>query len=547
MDLGHPHNAAATAVQGEERQRHQSTVPARHAHWDSNSRSSSVGGLILAGTVAAVTIGWALAALVDRDVRFVIYAPAAKAGVEVILGFGSLFAALVLALFPDEGARARLRWVAAGFVILGIGGLLLGYVEPLLNRNLDPNEGMYEALIVRTTASALFMIGLLPRTERRLSDRAMAAIGLIVVLALVTDQLWLSHLPNLTTVANLQESAETDLAILHGLTLWHWILAPLPLGIGILAAIGAALHYPGRALGGWLVIAMTLQSGALLHNLFWPTAYSPIFTTASVIRLVFTAVVLAGALVELRRIAAERQASLAAGDEYARRLTELARIRADFTSMVVHEVGSPLAAIRMLSRALGDESLSRAQISETARTIGDEAGVLEALFRDAQAAAMVEREDFGIEPGNVSLHALFADVTSFSTTLPGDHPCQVDPAPNLIVIADRERIGQVLRNLISNAAKFSDPQTPIAVRAELNGSRVRVMVEDRGIGIPPEDLVRIFEKFGRGRSVTDAGKPGVGLGLYLSRRILQLHGSDIQVRSIPGEGSVFWFELELAR
>ncbi len=114
------------------------------------------------------------------------------------------------------------------------------------------------------------------------------------------------------------------------------------------------------------------------------------------------------------------------------------------------------------------------------------------------------------------------------------------------VQADPERIGQVLRNLLSNAGKYSPPSTPIEIRVTHRADRVRIEVADQGYGIHPDDLARIFEKFGRGRDQFDRRIAGVGLGLYLSRRIVQEHGSDITVHSARGVGSVFGFELEVA-
>ncbi|HEY6581654.1 MAG TPA: ATP-binding protein [Rubrobacter sp.] len=111
------------------------------------------------------------------------------------------------------------------------------------------------------------------------------------------------------------------------------------------------------------------------------------------------------------------------------------------------------------------------------------------------------------------------------------------------MLADPERIGQVLRNLLSNAAKYSPEGTPIELRVIGKQGRVRLEVADRGPGIHPDDQRRIFEKFGRGRDREGHKIPGVGLGLYLSRRIVRGHGSELTVQERPGGGSVFAFEL----
>jgi signal transduction histidine kinase len=142
---------------------------------------------------------------------------------------------------------------------------------------------------------------------------------------------------------------------------------------------------------------------------------------------------------------------------------------------------------------------------------------------------------------------LVAEATSLARTLPGDHPFTVNGSCDAVVRADLYRIGQVLRNLLSNAAKYSRPGTSIELRVAANGDRVRLEVADQGHGIHPDDLKRVFEKFGRGRDEAGRKIPGVGLGLYLSRRIIQAHGADLEVNSTPGVGSVFGFELEIVR
>ena len=98
------------------------------------------------------------------------------------------------------------------------------------------------------------------------------------------------------------------------------------------------------------------------------------------------------------------------------------------------------------------------------------------------------------------------------------------------VVADPERVGQVLRNLLSNAAKYSPDGAPVELRATCvpgpsgKPGRVRIEVADGGHGVRPDEVGRIFEKFGRGRDEEGRKIPGVGLGLYLSRRIVRAHG-----------------------
>lgn len=497
--------------------------------------------LVALGTLV---LGWATLIFAFEPVRFAVLAPSAQAGVEAASALARLFGALVLFLFPDDRFQARLGWIGAGLVVLGLGALVYGYLLPLIGDSLDLNTSMYASLVNWSIAGGLFAAGLAPATPPRFSRSAFAlSLALFVALGAVTLAAG-HHLPRLVEVEDLEAAAAQGQTPLRGLTGWHWALSAVPLGLALVALAGAVRHLsPGR-LGSWLVAAMTLLAGSQIHNLFWPSAYSPVLTTANLLRLGFAAVVAVGGVLELRRIAAERAALLAVEREYSGRLEELAALRADFTAMVAHELGSPLAAIRGFADMLATGELGPEDRRQALAAIRAEVDLLNSLVAEVQAAASVERADFAVHPRPVPISALLAEATAFARTLPGGHPMQTVVEARGQVWADPERIGQVLRNLLSNAAAYSPPGTPIELRALTKGSRIRIEVADRGYGIPPEELEHIFEKFHRGRHGRGQRAGGLGLGLYLSRRIVQAHGSDLTVRSQVGAGSVFSFELE---
>ena len=249
---------------------------------------------------------------------------------------------------------------------------------------------------------------------------------------------------------------------------------------------------------------------------------------------------------ERKRAEAERAALLATAQDYARRLSELAVLKADFTAMVVHELGSPLAAIRSWADVLATGALTPDEQARALAAIQAETDVLARLVADVRTAAGAERDDFAVHPRPMSLAVLLADAAAYARTLPGEHPFALVSDGDARVLVDPERLGQVLRNLLSNAAKYSPPGTPIELRALPQGGRIRIQVADRGFGIHPHDLKRVFEKFGRGRDEYGRHIPGVGLGLYLSKRIVQAHGAELTVESLPGVGSVFGFTVGVA-
>jgi signal transduction histidine kinase len=218
---------------------------------------------------------------------------------------------------------------------------------------------------------------------------------------------------------------------------------------------------------------------------------------------------------------------------------------AEFAGMIAHELGSPIAAVQHASEVLGLEPLSPQQ--ERARTLIElETKALRLLAGDLRAASAQERDSFDLHPSVVSLGALLDEARDFALTAPGNHPILLDPAPCVSVIADPGRIAQVLRNLITNAAKYTPPEASIRIRARQDKDRVWIEVIDRGPGIDPMDAPFIFAKFVRGRQRAGSQASGLGLGLYLSKRIVEAHGGKLIAESRPGEGATFAFSVEVA-
>ena len=327
---------------------------------------------------ALLVVAWAGLVLAIPQVRFVVYDPKTKTGLEVFLAAVSLFLALVFSLFPDDDGRDRLRWVALGFVVLGLGSVVFGYFMPFATDADAFNTAMYGSLLTRSCAALAMAVGLaLPRPPRLPARRGALLIAIFLLLA---GAVWLERdlLPRLVTIASLDEVVNGGRTIREGLTAWHWMLSLVPLAATIAAAAGSVVTYPGWAPAGWLSLALVLMAGAQLHTMLWPSAYSSILTTASLLRIAFTAVVAIGGFFELRRVAAERAALLAVAQVTAARQAELVRLRSDFSAMVVHELASPLAAVRRSAELLAMDSLSPAQ-ERAVGTIEREVGLLDAL------------------------------------------------------------------------------------------------------------------------------------------------------------------------
>jgi PAS domain S-box-containing protein len=247
-----------------------------------------------------------------------------------------------------------------------------------------------------------------------------------------------------------------------------------------------------------------------------------------------------------RQLEMERAIMLASEREYARQLRLLTEMRTDLMAMVAHELRTPIAAARIMVSMLATKELPLAEEAKTFAAIFGQIDQLDRLVSDFANAAAAERDNFSVQLHAVPLRVLMGGAAAYAETGLTEHAFMMDPVPAVNVWCDPERIGQVLQNLLGNAAKHTPPGTTVTLRAERDGDWVTIEVADTGPGIPPEDLPLIFEKFGRGRQTTDREMPGTGLGLYLSRGIVEAHGSALTLESAPGRGAVFGLALRIA-
>jgi signal transduction histidine kinase len=237
-------------------------------------------------------------------------------------------------------------------------------------------------------------------------------------------------------------------------------------------------------------------------------------------------------------------------EEANRRLQELDRLKSDFVSTVSHELRTPLTSIRSLSESLlvardmtrDDQERLFAIIAEESQRLSRMINQLLDLSR-IEAGKMEWRFE-ALDLGEVVEHAAHANRSLF------EHKGVVlvveisDGRPR--VLADRDKIIQVLTNLLSNAAKFTPSGQRVCVRAYQDAVEAVVEVEDTGIGIPPGQIEAIFEKFRQVGDTLVAKPEGAGLGLPISREIVQAHRGSLTVRSAPGHGSCFKVTLPVS-
>jgi signal transduction histidine kinase len=249
------------------------------------------------------------------------------------------------------------------------------------------------------------------------------------------------------------------------------------------------------------------------------------------------------AIMTISRDVTEREALLNSVRESEQRVRDLAEMRDDFVAMAAHEMASPVAAIKWFAEVLGMGEMSADEAGHASRTIVSEAEMLQTLLDDVRAIARIDSDDFSVKPRAIDLGVLVRNAQAHVKSLPGNHPFTFDIETEGQVMADDKRIGQVLRNLMNNAAKYTPPGAPIALRMEDAGDRVVIEVEDEGPGISLDDQQMIFEKFRRGSQTAGMKVHGAGIGLYVCSRIVAAHGGVLGVESEPGEGATFRFDL----
>ncbi|MFL5925925.1 MAG: ATP-binding protein [Gaiellaceae bacterium] len=228
-------------------------------------------------------------------------------------------------------------------------------------------------------------------------------------------------------------------------------------------------------------------------------------------------------------------------------LRNLSKLRADFVSLVSHELRAPMATVIGAARTLQVRwrELEPGQRESFLALIGDETTRLAALIGDVLDTSRIDAGTFTYRFGDVDVGSLVRATVAAAALGQDEVPVRADIAGGLPTIrGDAERLRQVFGNLIENAVKYSPVGEPVEVRVSQSDGTVLVVVRDHGPGIRTNDQRLIFEKFGRVAGAVS--KPGTGLGLYIARSIAETHGGTIAVTSTPGHGATFTVRLPLA-
>lgn len=217
---------------------------------------------------------------------------------------------------------------------------------------------------------------------------------------------------------------------------------------------------------------------------------------------------------------------------------ESERLRNLMIDSVTHELRTPLTSIKGAATALLSGEVRPEETHELLQIIDEESDRLNKLVSEAVEMAQLDTQQVKMHFGLVPVREVIAMALEASSWIEEQHPIQTEFSENLVLHADPSIFQKVICNLLENAAKYSKAGTPITISAEAKNGGISISVADRGVGIDPGEQSLIFERFYRARSQSD-GTSGTGMGLAISRAIVEAHGGTISVTSQSGQGSVF--------
>ena len=255
---------------------------------------------------------------------------------------------------------------------------------------------------------------------------------------------------------------------------------------------------------------------------------------------------LAEALAERAALAIENAKLYTEQVEARRKVEDLSRLKDEFLSIASHELRTPVTSIKgytQLAKMLikeGDLNTSEEYLDIAL----DQIDRMSRLILELLDVSRIETGRLEIRREIIAWSQFVRDVVHRHHTAVSDRRFHVSvPDDGKLVTGDRDRLEQVLGNLLENAVKYSPDGSDVTVTVDDRGESLVTAVCDRGIGIPADELGQVFERFHRGRQVSSTNYGGLGLGLYITKQIVERHGGSIWVESKEGQGTSFFFSL----
>ncbi|MGE3267264.1 MAG: GAF domain-containing protein [Chloroflexota bacterium] len=248
-----------------------------------------------------------------------------------------------------------------------------------------------------------------------------------------------------------------------------------------------------------------------------------------------------------KRSEEEISAALATQQAANEQLQRLSRAKSDFVSIVSHEFRSPLTGIQGFSEIMRDGDLDADEMREYSADINREAERLSRMIGELLDLDRMEAGQMTLQVTSMDVAAIVTQVVASVESRASLHTLRLEIEPGLPSLSgDPDKLTQVLVNLLDNAVKYSPDGGEIAVSVRQQGDSIRLRIRDEGLGIPPEALETVFERYRRVELARSRAIGGTGLGLPIVRQIVELHGGRVWAESVLGEGSTFCVEFPIS-
>lgn len=511
------------------------------------SRAGHVVARALPWVVLAAAGAYTVAILVEPRAMTSWYSPDARVLIEALSLAVALFAALALALPADDIDRSRNAFIA-GLLALAASYavIVVGFILVISPSGAGRVVGVYAWLVARYLAGLFFIMAAIGRPRLGVWQ-FVAVIAATMALTVAVCGTLREFLPMPTT-----ESAH-GLAVVTFSAMEHAIISLVP---AALFAVGSVLAWrvyrrQRRHIYAWLAFALAVQTLSKIHEAAYTTAFGPAITSADILRIAMLVLLLAGAAMTVRDVAADRTAAmeaqqrdLAALETMYAGLSRFAEKEQVFRAVVVHDLATPIAAIRAFAHVLANAD-GAAERAAAAEGIAQSSRRLQELIDRTEELRDIEKDNFSVDLRPMAVRPIVDDTAAFLRVLPGGHRIVVE-CDDLKAMADPVRLGQALRNLGTNAVRYSPEGSVIVLTCRAVGDRVQLAVVDSGPGMSPAERRRLIEKYQRGSHTSEA--PGAGLGLYIAERISKAHGGRLVLADAPeGTGTSAIIELRRPR
>jgi signal transduction histidine kinase len=482
--------------------------------------------MTVVAAVLATVLGFTL---VVPEAQIAVDSPSARIAVEMLRLCAVGFAAVILGLpYQQHHSVVRNAFVAA-LAVIAASSAALGIVPRVLTEvtgiEWDPELGFYPWLTSRYLAGLLFVCAGLEWP--RLSQRAFVLVGL-GALALVDGILITANLPTRLGVAAGGVDAGMNLSWLVSLEVPPLLLFALGAWLAARLAVRS-----GAPLERWLALSLLVGVFTQIQAIRQPELLNSTVTTTDLLRTLSTGLLLVGAALQVHQLSRNRAAvlrlqrrDLQERDDMVNTLSSYVAREEAFRSVVTHELATPVATIQAYAHVL-----RRSEVDERWHGALDglvnEAEQLHALIGRVDEMRALEGDDFSCNLRPVRALPLLRDLARFANALPGDHEVAVRAA-DLRISADPVRLGQALRNVVTNAIRYSPEGGQIDIVGEaVEHDRYRITLADQGVGIAAADGELLLAFAQRGDNVD--GVEGSGIGLYVTRRIVDAHGGHLEI------------------